>query len=218
LIYFSSNRNGALNIYRKAANGARAEELVLADSQDKSSGSLSPDGKLLMYSRSAERTAFDLWTISTKKASGDAQRGPGPFLQSPSTEWRGRLSPDGAWLAYEADDSGEFEVYIASFPGCEGKKQISLSGGLCARWRSDGKELFYVTPTGELMAVEVAARNGTLEVGRVEKLFDGVTTLRTLGATYDVSADGHKFLVVEGGTSSSGPLTLLQNWVAMLRK
>ncbi|MDQ1469120.1 MAG: eukaryotic-like serine/threonine-protein kinase [Bryobacterales bacterium] len=218
LIYFSSNRNGALNIYRKPANGAGGEELVLADSQEKTSGSLSPDGKVLLYSRSAERTVFDLWTLSGVTAPGDGHRNPRPFLQSPATEWRGRLSPDGAWLAYESDESGESQVYVASFPGHEGKRQISLTGGICARWRRDGKELFYATPTGQLMTVEVAAHNGTLEVGRAEKLFEGLVTLRSLGATYDVSGDGRKFLVVEGGTPSGGPLRVVQNWTATLRK
>jgi hypothetical protein len=69
-----------------------------------------------------------------------------------------------------------------------------------------------------LMAAEVVARNGTLEVGRVQKLFDGIVTGRGGGIAYDVSADGQRFLVVDDGVSSAPPLTLLQNWTASLRK
>ncbi|MFL6450230.1 MAG: TolB family protein [Bryobacteraceae bacterium] len=218
LIYFSSNRNGPLNIYSKAAAGVGKEEVVLADSQEKTSGSLSRDGNLLLYSRSGGRDAFDLWTVSGEKLPGDNDVAPRPFLQSPSTKWRARLSPDGAWLAYESDESGEFEIYVMSFRSRERKMQISLSGGICPRWRRDGRELFYATPNGQLMAVEVAVRNGSVEVGRTQKLFDGLITLRTLGATYDVTSDGHKFLVIEGGRPSGGLLKLIQNWTAILRK
>jgi hypothetical protein len=67
------------------------------------------------------------------------------------------------------------------------------------------------------MAAEVSARNGTLEVGRVQKLFGGIA-MTPNDYTYDVSADGQKFLVVDDGAAMSRPLTLLQNWTAMLKK
>ena len=70
------------------------------------------------------------------------------------------------------------QIYASPFPGPGGKRQISTAGGLFPRWRRDGKESFYVTNDGQLMAAEVDARNGTLEVGRVQRLFDGVITGR----------------------------------------
>jgi hypothetical protein len=97
-----------------------------------------------------------------------------------------------------------------------GSRQISSAGGGFPRWRRDGKEIFYTTLEGQLMAAEIAASNGTLEVGKVQKLFDGIVFTR--GITYDVSADGQKFLVVDDGVSAARPLTLLQNWTAALRK
>ena len=84
------------------------------------------------------------------------------------------------------------------------------------RWRKDGKEIFYLTPDGQLMATQLSVQNGALNVGQVEKLFDGVVTSR--GYSYDVSADGQKFLVVDAGASSGQTLHLLQNWTAALRK
>lgn len=65
-------------------------------------------------------------------------------------------------------------------------------------------------------AAEVASRNGALEVGRVQKLFDGIRTGG--GITYDVSTDGQKFLVVDEGVSTARPLPLVQNWTAVLKK
>ncbi|MSV35508.1 MAG: hypothetical protein EXQ47_07920 [Bryobacterales bacterium] len=96
------------------------------------------------------------------------------------------------------------------------RRIIPTSRRFHPRWRPDGKELFYATPDGQLMAVEVAARNGALEVGRGQKLFDGIIT--SGGWNYDVSADGQKIVVVDGGASSLLPVTLLQNWPASLRK
>ena len=118
------------------------------------------------------------------------------------------------WFGMAINESGQDEVYAAPFPGPGGKRLISTGGGNHPLWSRDGRELFYATPNGELMAVEVTARNGSLDVGRVQKLFDGIVT--SGGLSYD-SADGQKFVVVDG-RSSSLPLTLVQNWPAALRK
>ncbi len=149
---------------------------------------------------------------------GQGGRKPEPqvFLQTPFSELNGSFSPDGKWVAYESNESGQFQVYAAPFPGPGGKRQIPSSGRGFARWKRDGREIFYVTQDGQLMAAEVAVRNGTLEVGRVQKLFDGIVTAR--GFAYDVSADGRKFIVVDEDATAARPLTLLQNWPAALRK
>ena len=213
-IYFMSNRKGADNLYRKAANGSGSEELLFEDSLPKLPNAVSPDGKLLLFSSLEEKTGTDLWALPLSQG-GKIE--PRPFLQTSFNESRGRFSPDGQWVAYQSNESGQPQVYAAPFPGPGGKRQISLNGGTLARWRKDGKELFYVTPEGQLMAAEVAARNGTLEVGQVRELFNGITT--GFGLTYDVSADGQKFLVADFGTATnSRPLTLVQNWTASLKK
>jgi Tol biopolymer transport system component len=212
-LYFCRSQ---MDLFRKASNGAGAEELLLHDAFEKISRSVSPDGKLLLYIRVGGKTGRDLWVLPLTPSQTGGQPEPRPFLQTPFDEAFGQFSPDGQWVAYRSDESGRLEVYAAPFPGPGGKHQISYGGGGLARWRRDGKELFYVTPDGQLMAAEVATRNGTLEVGRVQKLFDGVVS--TNDYTYDVSADGQKFLVVDDGAASSRPLTLLQNWTAMLKK
>lgn len=102
------------------------------------------------------------------------------------------------------------------FPGPGGKRQISTNGGYQPRWRGDGKEIFYVTRDGQLMSAEVTAREGLLEVGRVQKLFGGIVTSR--GFLWDASLDGQKFIVAQEVRSPSPPLTLVQNWTALLKK
>jgi eukaryotic-like serine/threonine-protein kinase len=215
-LYFRTNRKIAFDLFRKASNGTGTEELLLEDSVNKAPGSVSPDGKLLLYNRNAEKTLNDLWVLPLTQAQGGGKPEPQVFLQTPFNEARGQFSPDGQWVVYQSNESGQVQVYAAPFPGPGGKRQISSGGGISPRWRRDGKEIFYVTGEAQLMAAEVASRNGTLEVGRVQKLFDGIITNR--GYTYDVSADGQKFLVVEDGVSTARPLTLVQNWTASLRK
>ena len=218
-LYFSSNRKGNYDLFRKPSNGTGIEELLFADSVAKAPSSISPDGKLLLFRRTGEKTKNDILVLPLAPMS-QAQAGGKPeprvFLQTPFGEQRGQFSPDGQWVAYQSNVSGQAQVYAEPFPGPGGKRQISSDGGFNPRWRRDGKEIFYVTQDGQLMAAEVAARNGTLEVGRVQKLFDGVIPSR--GMTYDVTADGQKFLVVDDGIPSVRPLTLLQNWTVSLRK
>jgi Tol biopolymer transport system component len=213
-IYYSSG----LSLFRKASNGASSEELLMSDSAEASlfPTSLSPDGKALLYFKIGERTNDDLWVLPVAPAQPGGKPEPRVFLQTPFNEIGGHFSPDGNWVAYYSDESGVFEVYAAPYPGPGGKRQISSGGGRYPRWRRDGKELFYVTPAGDLMAAEVAARNGTLEIGRVQKLFEGI--IQSEG-TYAVSADGQKFVVVEyTGATNPHPLTLVENWPAALRK
>ena len=129
-----------------------------------------------------------------------------------------KFSPDGHWVSYESDESGRYEIYIAPFPGPGGKRQISLGGGTFPRWRADGKEIFYAAPNGKLMAAEVSIKGATIEVGGTQPM--GITLLLLAGPYgYDVFADGQRFLVAAPvEQKSAAPLTLVQNWTALLKK
>jgi eukaryotic-like serine/threonine-protein kinase len=218
-IYFSSNRRGRFGIFRKAVDGSGTEQFLLiggGDALADSPQSVSPDGKLLLFFRQGEKTGTDLWVVPLTSEQNQIKSEPRMFLQTAFIEQFAKFSPDGRWIAYQSNESGQNEVYAAPFPSPGGKRLISIGGGNHPRWRSDGKELFYATPDGQLMAVEVSARNETLDVGRVQRLFGGVITSQ--GWSYDVSADGQKFVLVDGGASSLLPVTLLQNWPASLHK
>jgi Tol biopolymer transport system component len=211
-LYFTSRRRGSYDIFRKASDGASPEQLVLSDAATKAARSVSPDGKLLLYSKWDEKAKSQLWVLPLTANAGENPP-PRVFRQTPFSQAHGQFSPDGHWVAYDSDESGRTEVYVAPFPGPGGARQISAAGGFDPRWRRDGKELFYVAPDS-LMAAAVSIRNGTLEVGGVQKLMAAPQ-----GGIYDVTADGQKFLRVEsnGGTSAL-PLTLRENWPASLRK
>ena len=213
-IAFSSNRQGHFDIYQKDSSGAGSEELLLESDVDKYPTSFSTDGRFLLYWANGLKTGADLWILPL---SGD--RKPFPFLQTESQEGNGMFSPDGRWVAYFSTESGNVELYVASFPGAGGKRQVSTSGANTpAKWRKDGKEIFYLAPDDKLMAAEVNGRGATLEVGAVRPLFD--IRRGGPGYVYDVTADGERFLVNSAvePKEPSAPITLVVNWTADLKK
>ena len=168
---------------------------------------------LLLYQSQGNAAEWELRILPLGPVAPGAKRESRVFLRTQHNNVGGRFSPNGRWVAYLSDESGRYEVYVRPFPGPGGTTQISSGGGDFQRWRRDGRELFYLATGGQLMAAEIAERNGELVPGRVMKLFN-VASL-----AYDVTADGQKFIVVENpGATEQKPLTLVQNWPALLRK
>lgn len=215
-IAFGSNRKGHFDLYRKSSDGTGAEELLYGDNLDKAPGSWSTDGKFLAYYALDPKTSYDIYVLPLTQ--GGAAPKPFLFLQTGFRELRPQFSPDGRWIAYESDESQQYEIYVAPFPGPGGKRQISTSGGTRPRWRRDGKEIFFVGPDGRLMAAGVNLNGNAIEVGQVRSL--GIPVNGPTGNyQYDVSADGQRFLVaVAPEQNGSPPLTLVENWAAGLRK
>jgi Tol biopolymer transport system component len=212
-VFFRSNRYGRLDLFKKAANGSTADELVLRDDIDKQLTSTSSDGARLLYATRGSESRNDIWALSLDTVSATNRPNVQPFLDNPYPENGGVFSPDGRWVAYIALEQGSVEVYATPFPGHNGRRQISNDGGLMPiRWRGDGKELFYRSFGGEVMSVDIDSSNGTLTAGRPKSLFAvGPET------GFAVTRDGQKFLVVESGRSQR-QLALLQNWTAMLQR
>ena len=139
------------------------------------------------------------------------------FLQSRFNETTAKFSPDGRYVAYSADESGEYEVYIRRFPDAGGLRRVSANGGSQPRWRADGKELFYVEGD-RLMAVPVST-SPELTVGTPKLLFSSPGLLlngdRVLN--YDVTPDGQRFVVwepIEAEEEVQQSIRVVQNWFA----
>jgi serine/threonine protein kinase len=214
-IIYDSNQKGRFDLYRKSADLNGTEEVLYEDAADKVPTSLSLDGKFLLFQRDDPKTFADIWVLPLTPDAPGAK--PFLFLKTPFHEGFARFSPDGKWVAYESDESKRLEIYVAPFPGPGGKRQISTAGGTFPSWRDDGKELFYVTPDGTLMAAEVAVKGSSIEVGAIRSL--GIPTARGRGRMYDVSADGQRFLVPTPlEQKSPAPLTLVYNWPLLLKK
>jgi eukaryotic-like serine/threonine-protein kinase len=143
-----------------------------------------------------------------------AQGEPTRFPTGNGSATNGQISPDGAWVAYASDESGAWEIYATSFPSAAGKWQVSRGGGSEPRWRGDGKELFYIAPSGMLMAVPVNAA-GVFATGPPTPLFQihGRAPISSTDLfTYDVGKDGKRFLVNRYVKPEHvAPLTVLLN-------
>jgi Tol biopolymer transport system component len=141
---------------------------------------------------------------------------PTRFLAGKRSETNGQISPDGKWVTYASDESGSWEIYVTSFPGAEGKWQVSRGGGAEPRWRGDGKEIFYIAPSGMLMAVPVNGET-IFATGTPSPLFQirGRAPISSTDVfTYDVARDGKRFLVNRYVKPEHvPPLTILLNGV-----
>jgi len=217
-LVFNSNRNGGTDLYRKSASGSGAEELLYADDQDKNPTSWSADGRFLLYHRADGTGGANIFALPLTPERPDAPRKPVPFLQTKFNERWAQFSPDGRWVAYASNESQEVEVYVSPFSRPTEKHQISTGGGTKPRWRQDGKEIFFQTPSGQLMAAEVRIGAETVQVGAVHSLFGGIP--EGYFYLYDVLADGQRILaaVPAGSRKGAEPITLVENWTEALRK
>ena len=145
------------------------------------------------------------------------------LLQHPSVERNGIVSPDGRWLAYESDSSGRFEIYVRPFPNVgAGQWLISTAGGTRPLWAPNGQELFYVAPGGALMARRVYPRDGAWSAGSPTKVVDGPYATEGVRdrRTYDVSADGRRFLMIkQSAKEATAPqIIVVQHWLEELKR
>ncbi len=210
-IAFSSNRKGDNSLYRAPATGDGDDELLLTTPIAKQPADWSNDGRYLLYRSQDPRTRYDIWAL---RLNGEGQTF--PVVQTTFDERDGQFSPDGKWIAYESDESGQFEIYVQPFPGPGRKWPISTSGGAQVRWARDGKELFYIGLDERLMSVSVRldSQHQIVEASSPVPLFwthvgGAVTVSRQ---QYAPSSDGHRFLMNTITEERTSPITLLLNW------
>jgi len=220
-IVFATARNAGLDLYQHAADGSGQDEVLL---QLKAQPILFPsdwsvDGRFLTYYRTDPKTQLDIWTLpmDANRAGPAGARTPVPFLHGEFNESQGQFSPDGRWMAYVSDESGAQQVYVQSFPTLGGQRQVSTEGGTQPRWRSGGKELFYVAPDRKLMAVTVRT-GATFDADAPRALFQTALDVTALRQDYSVSGDGQRFLLNTPLDVGSPPMTVVLNWPALLKK
>jgi hypothetical protein len=184
----------------------------------------SPDGAFLLFvTGRGPLSNNDIWILPL---GGDRQ--PYPFATSAYNETRSQFSPGGRWVAYTSDETDRNEIYVAPFPAAPGtprnaapigKVRVSPNGGTNARWRADGRELFYLeSATGTIMVAEVDGRGTEFRVGRVQSLFR-IGRSTPANPPINVAPDGQRFLIplpVNRSDTSSAP-TVVLNWMAALQ-
>ena len=232
-LIFTSERAGVRNLFWQAADGAGAVEQLTDSPHTQYPTGVSPDGRRLIFTDESPTTDNDVMAIELDAARPSTSSGRGepielrrvtPLVQSPFNERNGTVSPDGRWLAYEANDSGRFEIYVRPFPEVNsGRWQVSTTGGTRPIWARSGQELVYVSPTGALMEVSVARGPSWAATPPTLVVKEGYfTNLNWWGRSYDVSADGQRFLMIkEGGidgTAAPASIIVVQHWVEELKR
>src|SRR5262249_5425637 len=184
-IVWSSTRDVINNLYQKEVRGNGEETPLLKSEYPKNPTDWSRDGRFIIYTQGDPKTKGDVWVLPMG-GSGEAK----PVVRTDAVESAGTLSPDGRWLAYVSDVSGRYEVWVQSFTDGGGKRQVSNGGGSGPRWRQDGRELFYYSGDGKLVAVS-APRGESFETGTANSLFEfRAGALWANIPSYAVTADG----------------------------
>jgi len=195
LIAYRSLQAPSIHIYSKQALGLQPPksilELVTDEIDDIVPNSWSSDDKEILCTYQPGTGGSNLVLLP---ASGGKVV---PFLATKAEESNGQISPDGKWVAYASNESGDWEIYVTTFPGASGKWQVSRGGGTEPRWRADGKEIFYIGSKTTLTAVSVNSER-TFSTGNPTPLFHSQLRAQVSSTdlfNYDVSKDGQRFLV-----------------------
>jgi hypothetical protein len=204
---------GSVTVDVKKFQGTEKEKVVLEQKakigrQEFIPNSWSADNAQILCTAQFGRGEIGLATVASN-GSGDKE-----FLREKASDANGQISPDGKWVAYQSNESGDWEIYVTTFPGASGKWQVSRGGGTEPRWRGDGKEMFYIGSHGELTTVEVNS-GGSFSAGVPMKLFPfhGRAQISSTDlSTYDVTKDGKKFIVNRYVRPANvAPLTVVLN-------
>ena len=223
-VFFAFNRGeSAMDLYRKKADGTGQETLVLQlpGGYGLFPNDVSSDGKYLLYTGPTQGSD-DIFMLAL-----DGKSKPAPFVATPADESHAKFSLDERWVVYQSNESGRTEIFVRPFPPTVGggnKWMISNGGGIQPRWRRDGKEIFYMGANGALMAVEVST-TPAFRAGTPKVLSPNLTPLATVlisaGWTWDVSSDGHRFLINkadETEDSRASVINVALNWTGLLKR
>ncbi len=207
----TSGRRGTRNVHLAPVDGSGNSTPLTDGGLRKFGGTLTPDGKRLLFMRIGPAGNSDLWWQPVE--GGPAE----PLLETPFDETWPEISPDGQWIAYSSDESGRQEIYIVGIDGRSDKTRVSRSGGAFPRWTRDARSLLYIEPGPPAWLARVpVARSDGLEIGRSERLLE-LQDSEVGPRMFDTTPDGGFFLLRdETPDSSSIPLIVVRNWAAEL--
>jgi len=216
-VAFASDRNGPSSVYRKAIDAVDEELLLRIPGRGAFPRDWSADGSLLTLGIDSGTGLAGIWALSL---AGD--RTPFPLGRSGVRENQPRLSHDGRLVAFESDEAGATEIYVAPF-GKTGRRRVSTGGGMQPRWKGDGRELFFTTTTvGDVMAAAVKGSE-PLEIAPPVRLFHACEGSPVAGpgsigqSWFEPAADGSRFLLACAAVGATSPIVVLVDWTASLK-
>jgi Tol biopolymer transport system component len=212
-VVYRSNRPDSPGIYRQAADGSGAPQLL---------------SRAYAIPGDASRAGIVVFSTVPSQDIGTLRvddQSTADFLATPAREHMARFSPDGKWLAYASNESGQDEVYVRPFPRAEGAARlVSVGGGSGPTWAPDGSTLYYRGASGELMAVAITVSKG-ITTARPRPLFRYADLYRMSGTAtaYDIHPDGKRFIMVSqpAAPASDQPrhqVNVVLNWFEELKR
>lgn len=205
---------GRIEIRSKAADGSGSEKTVFSAQNSYHYPAWSPDGKYLTYLWGEGEKQVSLWIVPVAGSSRPVAIVQPPSAQSDIQSYR--VSPDGHWVAYGSDETGQGEIYITSFPDGKGKWRVSTNGGSYPAWSGHGKELFYKNLTDDFYLCPITTKGSEVVVGKPQHLFHASTP--GIGVSFDASSDGKRLLVNHADEEMQAPLHLVTNWPTELKR
>jgi Tol biopolymer transport system component len=205
---------GNVEIRSRAADGSGSEKTLVAEQNNYHSPGFSPDGKYLTYLWGEGEKMVSIWI---RPVTGDAK--PVAAVQPPSPQSNlsaYRISPDGHWVAYASDESGQQDIYLTTFPEGKGKWRVSSNSGAYPAWSGNGKELFFKDLSDNILVCTLTTKGSEVEVGTPQRLFHAASP--GIGVAFDVTSDGKRLLVNHAEEEAQVPLQLVTNWPAELKK
>jgi eukaryotic-like serine/threonine-protein kinase len=218
-LVFSAGPPGKGNLFWQIADGSRPPEQLTRSANGQFASAIAPDNQVIF--REEIGVNRDLMIV---------RLGPPPqprsLLKTSFSELNGEVSPDGKWLAYESNDSGQFEIYVRPFPNVDAARSlVSTIGGSKPVWARSGKELFYVASDGALMSVAVVPGN-SWNARKPTKVLETPYYYLSAGGgnrPFDIFADGQRFLMIKEGAAAdprnrTAGMVLVFNWLEELKQ
>ena len=201
------------NICIKQLQGGGEVRLLYPSPNWAATANWSPDGKTILFGEQSPQTGNDLWTIDVNGGK------PHLFLQTAFEENEARYSPDGRWIVYISNETGRNEVYVRPANGSQQQWQISNDGGVSPRWRADGSEIVFTSPSADLMSASVKT-DPSFQSSQPKILFRlPEMSMRDIPIFEDISPDGQRVLLdIPTETRSSVDFHLILNWMSLLQK
>ncbi len=222
-VVFRSDRSGRMALYTKSAAGSGEAELVFEGSGTLVATDVLPDGTLLLQESNGDND--DIWTLPL-----DGDGSPSEFLATPANERSARFSPDGRWIAYISDESGQFHVYVRPYPRSNGgQRRVSESGfgNYAPVWSPDGGQLYYVAGPPEILMNVPIQTDPNLLPGRPQELFpiDGAfqaDARTTFVPLWGLTPDGTQFVFVQAAARDNPDVptqfNVVLNWFEELKE
>ncbi|HEX2463028.1 MAG TPA: protein kinase [Thermoanaerobaculia bacterium] len=221
-LILSSDKDGPDSLYRKRADGSGELERLTEAKSPQWAGSWSSDGRYVAYITQGQQFDLGYLDLETKETH--------TFLATEFSEGFPDFSPDGRWLAYGSNESGGGQaIYVRPFPTGEGKWQVSDIGASHPRWSANGRQLFWRTDDG-IMVADVETGDGTFRAGKVRQLFSGpfkggssgISVLGLQFDDYDVTGDGQRFVMFpdaqKAGRGDHAHVVLVTDWFGDLER